>query len=160
MFTNPELLPSDSHIWIYQSDRELIPEEEFKISEHAKSFIESWTAHQKDLRGSFEIRHHLFLILIVDENHESPSGCSIDKSLHFIQSLEKELNISFLNRQIFAIWENETVKLIGRKKFEEMLHTNEITEETIVFNNLITTKGELEDSWQVPLKMSWHGAIG
>ena len=35
-----------------------------------------------------------------------------------------------------------------------MLETGKINDETIVFNNLVTTKQELETNWAIPLKDS------
>ena len=159
MFTSPNFLPSDSRIWIYQSSRELSAQEESKISFLAKSFIDSWTAHNQELKGSFEIRHHIFLILMIDENHANASGCSIDKSIHFIQKIEKDFSISLLDRQIFALREKDRINLVKRKEFESMIHSGEINENTIVFNNLIQMKSELQTNWEVPIKESWHGAI-
>jgi hypothetical protein len=31
-----------------------------------------------------------------------------------------------------------------------------VTSKTIVFNNLINTKGEFEEFWEVPAEESWH----
>jgi len=159
MFVPAATLPADSRIWIYQADRNLTSEEILKIGEYAKGFINSWTAHQQDIKGSFEIRHHLFLILMIDEDHASASGCSIDKSIHFIQKLEKEFSLSFLNRQIIAINNEGEVKLIKRNIFEKMLQSGELSEDSIVFNNLIETKQDLDHNWQVPVRNSWHSAI-
>jgi len=82
----------------------------------------------------------------------------IDKSVHFIQKLEKEFSLSLLDRQIFALKEDGGVKLISRKNFERMIE-KEIPSNTLVFNNLIQSKRELSDSWVIPVSESWHGAI-
>ena len=159
MFTSPNYLPSDSRIWIYQANRELKAEEVNKISLLAQDFINSWTAHNQELKGSFEIRHHIFLILMIDEKHASASGCSIDKSIHFVQKIEKDFSISLLDRQIFALREKDKINLVKRKEFEAMIKSGEITEDTIVFNNLIQSKGDLQTNWEIPVRESWHGAI-
>ena len=111
-----------------------------------------------ELKASFEIRYHLFLIIMIDVNHALASGCSIDKSIHFIQKIEKEFSVSLLDRQIFALKQNDKINLISRKDFEKLID-KEISKDTIVFNNLIQTKIELSSSWEIPVKDSWHASI-
>ncbi len=152
-------MPADSRIWIYQSNREFSHGEEVRIADLARDFLESWTAHNQELKASFEIRHHIFLILMIDQNHALASGCSIDKSVHFIQQIEKEFSVSLMDRQIFAIKENERISLVGRKKFDAMINSGEINGNTLVFNNLVETKKELESQWIIPISKSWHGAM-
>jgi hypothetical protein len=159
MFVPSNALPGDSRIWIYQSDRQLTSQEEEKISKLAREFLETWTAHQKDLKAGFEIHHHLFLIIMLDQNHESASGCSIDKSMQFIQQLEKDFSLSLLNRQMFAIVENDEIKILKRKQFDEMIKSHELDRHTLVFNNLIERKSQLDKNWKIPAGESWHSAL-
>src|SRR3954466_10284215 len=98
MYVDPSLMPSDSRIWIYQSNRTFSGQEISVIEERAKQFLETWTAHDNALRASFEIRYNHFLLIMIDKNYAQASGCSIDKSVHFIQSLEKEFNITLMDR--------------------------------------------------------------
>jgi hypothetical protein len=159
MFTEPNQMPAHSRIWIYQSSRQFTNEEEKSISVYTKSFLDSWTAHNQELKASFEIRHHLFLILMIDQEQAAASGCSIDKSIHFIQKIEKEFSVSLLDRQIFAIRENDSITLVRRKDFDQMIRSGEINGDTIIFNNLLETKNDLETKWEIPVRESWHGAI-
>jgi hypothetical protein len=158
MYAPIEKMPDDSRIWIYQSDRKLTVLEEEKITSLAKEFVDSWTAHNQELKASFEIRYGIFLIIMIDSKHALASGCSIDKSVHFIQRIEKDFAISLLDRQIFALRDDNEIRLVRRKEFERMIE-KEISPDTIVFNNLIQTKRELETKWEIPIRESWHGAI-
>jgi hypothetical protein len=158
MYTQPENLPAHSRVWIYQSDRKLSPAEEDKILSLGKQFVETWTAHNKDLLATFEIRHHAFLIIMIDPEHESASGCSIDKSLHFIQGLEKQFHLSLLDRMIFTYKDGNDIRFVKSSEFDNLLRSGRITDETIVFNNLAGTKAALETEWEIPLSRSWHKA--
>ena len=122
-------------------------------------FLNSWTAHNQELKASFEIRYHIFLILMIDGKHALASGCSIDKSIHFIQNMERQFSISLLDRQIFALKEAGRINLVKRKDFEKMIE-KEISLDTIVFNNLVQTKHELNTKWEIPIRESWHAGIG
>ncbi len=159
MYSPSVELPDHSRIWIYQSDRELTSEEVDKISASAKQFLESWTAHDAKLQAGFEIRYSRFLILMIDEKVAGASGCSIDKSVHFVQGLEKEFNVSFFDRLKFAYRANDRVEVAPRTIFERKLAEGTLSGDTIVFNNLIQTKAELTSKWEVPLIKSWHRSL-
>ena len=61
-------------------------------------FMEQWTRHGSNLRGSFTIKYNQFLVLAVDEDFNAISGCSIDASVHFVQELEKIFNVEMMNK--------------------------------------------------------------
>ena len=67
MYVKFEDLPSNSRVWIYQSDREFSDQEINFITEKAIEFIEQWTKHGFNLKGSFTIKYNQFLVLAVDE---------------------------------------------------------------------------------------------
>jgi hypothetical protein len=159
MYISPLSMPSDSRVWVYQSNRTLTPDEENKITQEAKEFVDSWTAHNQTLHASFEIRHHIFLIFMIDQKHAAASGCSIDKSLHFIQNAEKKYSLSLLDRMIFAYKDNDEIHLVNKKEFDSLISSGKISDDTIVFNNLVISKSELDNSWEMPLGKSWHKQI-
>lgn len=156
MYVPPASLSENSRIWIYQADRLLNADEENLLSQEMKAFITDWTAHNVALSGSFEILHNLFLVIMIDEAITSASGCSIDKCFNFLKKMEARLNISFMNRLLLAYKENENIKILPKNKFEEFLKEGKLTKDTIVFNNLIERKLDLNTKWQVQVKDSWH----
>jgi hypothetical protein len=156
MFVPAQNLPGHSRIWIYQCNRELTADEVNSIGEKTRNFLESWTAHNNELKAGYEIRYHRFLILMIDEQVAGASGCSIDKSVHFIQSLEKEMGVTFMDRMQFAYKAGDHIDAVTRTAFENLFTRGLLTDETHVFNNLVSTKAELDSSWEVPLKDSWH----
>jgi chemotaxis regulatin CheY-phosphate phosphatase CheZ len=159
MYVDSSQMPSDARIWIYQSNRALSEQEISAITERAKQFLETWTAHDNALRASFEIRHHHFLIIMIDKNYTQASGCSIDKSVHFIQSLEKEFNITLMDRMLFAYKNNGRVEVVSKKEFSSLLSQGVVNDETTVFNNLVQLKEELNKNWEIALKESWHKSV-
>ena len=159
MYIEIEKMPEDARVWVYQSNREFSTEEVEKISFLTKEFLNTWTAHNQELNASFEIRYHIFLIIMIDGKHALASGCSIDKSIHFIRNIERQFTISLLDRQIVALKEAGKINLLKRKDFEKMIE-KEISLDTIVFNNLVQTKHELNTKWEIPIRDSWHAGIG
>jgi hypothetical protein len=159
MYIATDKLPADSRIWIYQSNRELTADEIEHINSSTREFLESWTAHNEALKAGFEIRYNRFLILMVDQKAAGASGCSIDKSVHFIKSLEKKFNLDFFDRMSFAFKRDGSVEVLPRQEFEKLYQNGALNSDTIVFNNLIETKGELALNWEIPVKKSWHQSI-
>src|SRR5690349_21184699 len=119
MFTS-QISPG-SRVWVYQADRPLTPEEIELISKETKLFLDSWTSHQSPLPASFDIKYDLFLVLMADEEDVKAGGCSIDKSVHFIQDLGKKINVNFMNRMLFAYRNENELKLASRKEFEDLV---------------------------------------
>ena len=156
MFTEYTNLPSNSRVWIYQSDREFSIEEIEYISAKALLFIDQWTRHGDDLKGSFTIRYNQFLILAVDEGFNNVSGCSIDASVRFVQELEKELQLDLMNKMNISFKDGENVNIVKLSDFQQFAKDKKITSETIVFNNMVNTKEDFETKWEVTADKSWH----
>jgi len=156
MYNAPLNLSDNSRIWIYQADRELTADEQSFLNQELLNFITDWTAHNVALSGSFEILHDRFLVIMIDENKTSASGCSIDKCFNFLKKMEAKLNVNFMNRLLLTYKENNEIKMLPKSKFEDLLKAGQLNENTIVFNNLIEKKAELKTNWQVPIKDSWH----
>jgi len=156
MFTPYNNLPDNSRVWIYQSDREFTEEEVKFISESATKFIEQWTRHGDNLKGSFVIKYNQFLILAVDENFKNVSGCSIDASVRFIQGLEKELKLDLMNKMNVSFKVEDRINIVKLAVFQKFAKEQKITKETKVFNNMVQTKSAVETDWEVPAEKSWH----
>lgn len=149
----------NSKIWIYQSNRQFTADEEAFVDNWLKSFTKQWEAHGRKLNAFSEIRYSRFIILAVDEGQAEASGCSIDKSVSLMKQIEQELSISLFDRFNIAWKDAAGVHSGSREEFEQKIISGEITENTIVFNNLVQTLGELEEKWEVPFKESWHATV-
>jgi len=155
MLVSFNTLPATSRIWIYQSSRALTDAEVTQCLEVTSNFIHNWTAHQAGLKGGVEILFNHFVIIGVDENYNDASGCSIDKKVNFIKQLGTELQIDFFNRMQIAYLDNENVKLAGMHDFASRIKSGELSDDTIMFNNLVTTLNELQLNWKIPVRNSW-----
>lgn len=156
MYTEYKNLPNNSRVWIYQSDREFTEKEITFISAKAEDFINQWTRHGDDLKGSFTIKYNQFLVLAVDESFNNVSGCSIDSSVRFIQQIEKELQLDLMNKMNITFKDNQNINLVTISDFQKLAKENKIIPETIVFNNMVNTKEDFETRWEITAKQSWH----
>jgi len=150
MFTQFNNLPDNARIWIYQSDREFSGAEMKLISAKLSAFTETWKSHGKDVKASFLIKYNRFIIIAADIEFNDVSGCSIDASVHFIKTLEKELESSLLNKLNIAYKEGEGIKVASLIEFKSMVAKNKLTPQTIVFDNLTNSKIDFETKWEIP----------
>ena len=125
------------------------------ISEAGIAFTKGWTAHNKDLKASVEIFYEQFVVLSVDESAAPATGCSIDKSVHFIQTLEQELNIQLLDKSQVAYLKNDQVQLAPLPKIKELVSAGELAHDSIIFNNMVTDVMSFNEMWQIKAKDSW-----
>lgn len=156
MLVKFETLPETSRIWIYQSNRSFSQEELEEVQESLNGFIEEWTAHGSDLQAGYEIRYKRFIILALDQSQTSASGCSIDASVHFIQQLEKKYNVELLDKMNVSYKQGDFVAYKPLVEFKKMAKQKAVSKNTIVFNNLVASKGEYMEHWEVPASESWH----
>ena len=149
-------LAPDSRLWIYQSDRLFTDQEVEEINTALDKFCDQWAAHGTSLKSFGKIYHNCFVVMMVDESQEPASGCSIDSSVGVVRAIMKNYKVDLLNRMIFAYLENDKVELVNRLDFVNMIKEGKITDDTIVFNNLVKDKAEFESKWEVRLVDSWH----
>jgi hypothetical protein len=156
MYTPFDTLPDESKIWIYQSNRKLSDAEIAEIEEDLKAFIEEWSAHGTSLEASFLIRYNRFIILAVNQEVQQTTGCSIDSSVVFIQQLESKYGIDLLDKMNVTYKQGEFLTHKSLLDFKRMAKEKAVSENTIVFNNLVNTIEEWKENWEVPASESWH----
>lgn len=155
MFRDFDDMSDEARIWIYQSDRNLSETEVDSINIKCEEFLSQWAAHGSDLESSAKIFYNKFLIICVDENKAMASGCSIDSSVHFVQSLGNSMNIDFFNRSNVAFLVEDKVLTESLENIKNNLTSNKITADALTFNNLLQTKSDLADKWIIACKNSW-----
>ncbi|MGH1339156.1 MAG: hypothetical protein ACRBFS_23770 [Aureispira sp.] len=149
--------PAEARIWIYQSNRALTATEAEQANQRLELFVKQWLSHGKRVQAWASLLHQHFLVLMVDEEQEAPSGCSIDSSVALVKELGQAFGIDFFDRMMFTyVQKDGQVTTADRDTFANLYAQNQIDEDTLVFNNLVNTKAAFENTWKVPLKESWH----
>ena len=149
----------ESKVWVYQSDRFFSDQEMEYLHSLLSDFTKGWTAHQQQLKAGYAIEHRLFIVLIVDESMAGASGCSIDKSVHLMKQIEGELGLNLFDRFRTAWRKQDEIQISDRNQLETLLDSGEVNGKTTVFNNLIKTYQEFQESWETPLENSWHARV-
>jgi len=156
MLTEFKNLPDDSRIWIYQANRKLSDDEVAQITNLTQDFLTQWTAHGSDLEAGLEIKYNRFIVLGLNQANASASGCSIDASVHFIQSLEKKFDVDLLDKMNVTFYSGDYIAYKPLADFRKMVKDKSVSKNTVVFNNLVNTKAEYLENWEVPAHESWH----
>ncbi|MGB2483414.1 MAG: ABC transporter ATPase, partial [Flavobacteriaceae bacterium] len=155
MMSDFKTLSENSRIWIYQSNRSLTQQEKESISKLIEDFLNNWNSHGVSLNSGFEIKYNRFIVIAQDQNTQSATGCSIDSMVHFIQKLEKQYNISLLDKLNVSYKQGDYIAYKSLKDFKKMVKDGAVSKNTIVFNNLVQTKLEYTNYWEVPAFESW-----
>lgn len=156
MFVPFDQLPDNARVWIYPSSRKFSPDELLVIRQKTKAFLEQWTAHGTELQAGLDLPYHRFIVLGLNESIQSASGCSIDASVHFIQSLEETFKITLLDKMNVTFRNKNAIDHISLKEFQTKAKEKKVNSDVIVFNNLVQNKMEYDSFWEVPASSSWH----
>ncbi len=151
----PEMAET-SKVWIYQANRVLTIEEETILKEKATLFVKSWESHGSKLKADFTLLHHLFLIFSVDENQHEASGCSIDKSVHFVKEIQNVLGIDFFDRTKVAYFDAEnSIRFTTLAGIKQSISAGDLKNNSLIFNNLVDNLAALRSKWVIPAGNSW-----
>ena len=156
MFIPFNQLPDNARVWIYPSSRKFTPDEVLLIRQKTEAFLEQWTAHGTQLQAGLDLPYDRFIVLGLNESIQFASGCSIDASVHFIQSLEETLKITLLDKINVTFRNKNSIKHISLKEFRTKAKKKKFNSDVIVFNNLVQNKMEYDSLWEVPASSSWH----
>ena len=156
MYRDFKELPDDARVWVYQCNRSFTEDEQKQLHTQLEEFINHWMVHGKDLLSSFELRYNRFIVIGALTDAHGVGGCSLDALAHFIQELEAQYNVTLLDRMNVSYRQGEHIAYKNLVDFKKMVKEKAVSAQTIVFNNLVNTKIEYEENWEVPLEDSWH----
>lgn len=156
MLVDFNTLPEESRVWIYQANRSFTDEEISEIEAKLDVFISNWTAHGADLEAGYTIKYKRFIVIAINQNSSTATGCSIDASVKFIQQLEKEYNVDLMDKMNVSYKQGGFIAYKNLLDFKKMAKEKAVSKNTIVFNNLVNNIAEFNENWEVPASESWH----
>ena len=153
------LLPEDfspaSRVWIYQSSRLFSLSEAFDIEDAINQFCEEWRSHGADVKAYGTLFFGQFVVLMADETQATVSGCSTDSSVRFIKQLGEQFRVDFFIRTSLAFFIKDKIQVLPMSQVTYAIDNGFIDGETLYFNNLASTKEQLQNEWIIPIKDSW-----
>ena len=151
----PENFHDESRVWIYQCSRMFFISEALEMEDMLKEFISNWDSHGVPVKGFANLFFGRFIIIMADETATGVSGCSTDKSVRLIKSIEDKFKVDMFNRQSLAFVVKNKIELVPLSQLTYAFENKFLDEETLYFNNTVLTKKQLEENWITPIKNSW-----
>mgnify|MGYP001422789841 CR=1 FL=1 len=156
MWVNFDELPLQSRVWVFQSNRIMSPSEQSSIDAAVKQFVQKWSTHGVQMFASHVLYHNCFVVIAADEQKQVASGCSIDSFTALFKAFGTQYNLSFFDRFSIAYILKDEVLISNLIEFKKLIADGLITQDTLVFNNLIDQRQDLYSKWEIPLKESWQ----
>ena len=155
MFEEFNSLSEEAKVWIYPSSRKFYPQEIDGLKEKLQGFIDGWKSEDADFKASFELKYNRFIIFSAEEG-STLTNADIDKQVAFILQLQQEYEVELLDKMNVCFKQGEFIQYKDVKEFKTLLKKKSVSAKTVVFDNLVQTKGELENYWEVPITESWY----
>lgn len=157
MLVNYNKIPDNAKAWIYPSSRKFYTTEIEGLHDKITAFLSSWKKEDTDFQSAFQVHYNRFVVLFTYDPEASLTSQEIDESVAFIIQLQNEYQVELLDKMNVCFKQGSFVQYKELKDFKKLLKDKALTEKTIVFDNLVTSKEEFENYWEVPIYESWYG---
>ena len=153
-------LPPDARVWVFGAATDLDARASGRLLDAVDGFLDNWHAHGAPLTCSRDWREHRFLAIGVDQSTAGASGCSIDGLFRTLTRLEPELGTKLLGGgRVYYRDAAGHVQSATRPAFGELARSGEVTLETPVFDTALTSAREWRDTFERPVRESWHEGL-
>ena len=153
MFVAFNSLDDSSRLWMYGSETEFTEQQSDYITKKLTFFLENWEYHKNKLTASFNILEDRFIIIALDDSIHGVGGCSLDGLQRLIQTFEKELSITLMNRLNVFCKIGEEILCIPTFKLCSVANN-----ETLFYDLTIQKKSEINTVIK-PIKEGWCAYI-
>lgn len=155
MYVPFENISNSSRVWVFQSSRHLVSSEIEYIKKELLGFCQDWASHGHLLESSYLIQDERFIILAINESVHDASGCSIDKSIHIIKTIEQALGLNLLDKNLVTFLLNGQPKTVKLSELKTEVTEGILTEQSLVYNTLVSNKAEFLESFKTPAGDTW-----
>lgn len=156
MFVDFNTIADDSKVWVYPSNRKFYPTEIEDIEQKIKTFVENWKSDDENFKVSYQFLYNRFIIFIADFSETTLTNADIDASVSFILQLQEEYKVELLDRMNVCFKQGEFVQYKELKDFKKLVKNKAVTAKTIIFDNLINNKEDLDNFWEITIEDSWY----
>jgi hypothetical protein len=156
MFVDFNEIPEDAKVWVYPSNRKFYPNEIEALEVKIKAFVESWKIDDKSFKASYQFLYNRFIVITADDISTPLDNQDIDASVSFILSLQETYEVSLLDRMNVCFKQGAFVQYKELKDFKKLLKNKALTGKSVIFDNLVTTKQDFENLWEIPIEESWY----
>lgn len=150
-------LDDNAKIFLYPSSKKFYPDLLSQIQTQVDAFVKEWSI-KNEIEASFKIEYQRFIIIGI--NPTKPITTSIiDELVSFVFKLQYEHDTELLDKLNVCFKQGEYVQYKEVKEFKKLIKNKSVTPNTLVFNNLINTKTELDSDWELPAEDTWYSRM-
>jgi hypothetical protein len=152
-----EALPDHGRLWVFPASRTLTAEELAALGQEVDDFLASWRAHGAPLRAGREVVEDRFLLVGVDVDAESPSGCSIDALLNRLRALGTARGVTLIDHAAVLWRDGDQIRSATRTEFRALAAIGTVTPDTAVFDTSLTRVDQARGgALERPASETWH----
>lgn len=152
-----ENLDANAKIYIYPSNQKFHPNQLDEINNLLNLFTENWS-QRHTINASATIKHQRFIIFGI--NDETPITTEIlDEMVGFILEIQMAYDVVLIDKLNVCFKQGAYIQYKDVKEFKTLIKNKSVNKDTIVFDNLINTKEELDHNWEIPASESWYNRM-
>lgn len=156
MFVDYKSISNDAKAWVHPSNRKFYPTEIEEIELKVKTFVENWKPEDENFKASYQFLHNRFIIIVAEDEPAALTNADIDASVTFILQLQETYKVELLDKMNVCFKQGEHVQYKELKDFKKLLKNRAVTAKTIIFDNLVNNKEDLENYWEIAIEDSWY----
>jgi hypothetical protein len=156
MFVDFEEIPEDAKVWVYPSSRKFYPNEIEALEEKVKTFVENWKEEDVTFKASYKILYNRFIVFTADDIATELSNADMDAAVSLILNLQETYEVALLDRMNVCFKQGEHVQYKDLKDFKKLLKNKALTGKSIIFDNLVNTKQDFDNYWEITIEESWY----
>jgi len=150
MLVEYKAISETSKVYIYPSNRKFYKDEFPVLQEKTKHFLINF----KNVTSFYEIKYQRFIVIMISDDTVL-SVDQTDELVAFILALENEFKVTLIDKVNVCFKQGEYVQLKEIPEFKKLIKNRGVSAKTIVFDNLINSKEEYENYWEMPAEASW-----
>jgi len=142
--------------WVHILKNPISAEDKSTLVGSLSTLLKSWDSHGKELSADVVILNDQLLIIYLDENSISASGCSVDKLNREISSIINSSKKELADRNMVPLYSGKEIEFVDRLNIKEMYEQNHITAD----HSLVDVNATYEvtrgfEQFLVPIHDSW-----
>ncbi len=158
MLKDYALLEENAKVWIYPSSKKIYPNQLEEFQTKVAAFLENWQQDTQDIPCAYELKYNRILVIFTspDISIKTPAINSLNL---FIAELEATFDTVLMDKMNPCFKQGPYVQYKDLKSFKKLIKDKAVNKKTVVFDNMVHTKGDYETYWEIPAEDSWYGHL-
>ncbi len=148
-------LSSQAKIWIYTSKSKINEDQKAKITSLSDEFLFNWQSHDKPVAGYIQVIEDYFIMIAADDQGETLCGRAVDANVRLIKQIQEVTGLNLMDRMVVIYKHKGQLFTSDYNSIKKDLKLGKIDTETIVYNPMVSTIKEFNNSFEQRIENSW-----